>query len=83
MSASTRVRIDPGKCQGHNRCYALVPDVFDVDELGQGLVKNGGIVPPALDARVRLAAANCPEFAITIDTTGTTDASDPRDRAPR
>jgi ferredoxin len=77
VTAPTRVRIDPGKCQGHNRCYALVPDVFDVDELGQGLVKNDGIVPPALDARVRLAAANCPEFAITID------APAPRDRAPR
>ena len=29
-----RVVVDREKCQGHNRCYALAPEVFDVDDLG-------------------------------------------------
>ena len=61
-----RVHVDSSKCQGHNRCYALVPDVFEVDEFGQASARYGGLVPVPLEAKVRLAADNCPEYAITI-----------------
>lgn len=61
-----KVRVDGQRCQGQNRCYALVPEVFDVDELGQAHVVLEGTVPEPLQARVRLAAANCPERAITV-----------------
>jgi ferredoxin len=27
-----RVHLDSEKCQGHNRCYALAPELFDVDD---------------------------------------------------
>ena len=62
-----RVHVDPQKCQGHNRCYALAPDIFDVDELGNAFELNDGVVPTALQDKARLAVANCPEFAITIE----------------
>jgi ferredoxin len=62
-----RVIIDPDKCQGHNRCYALAPELFDVDDYGQALVLNDGEVPPELEAKARLAVANCPEYAISIE----------------
>ena len=62
-----RVVVDPDKCQGHNRCYALAPELFDVDEYGQSVVIGSGDVPPALVAKAQLAVANCPEFAISID----------------
>ena len=62
-----RVHVDPDKCQGHNRCYALAPELFDVDDLGQSHELNGGAVPPGAEEKARLAAANCPEFAITIE----------------
>jgi ferredoxin len=61
-----KVEVDAGKCQGHNRCYAMVPDVFQVDDFGQASVRGNGEVPEALTGKVRLAAANCPEHAITI-----------------
>ncbi len=61
-----RVHVDPEKCQGHNRCYALAPELFDVDELGNAHEVNDGVVPAALEDKARLAAANCPEFAISI-----------------
>ena len=61
-----RVAIDSEKCQGHNRCYALAPELFDVDDYGQALVIGDGTVPAGLEDKARLAVANCPEFAIAI-----------------
>ncbi|WP_334141072.1 ferredoxin [Rhabdothermincola sp.] len=62
-----RVRVDGDKCQGHNRCYALAPDLFDVDDYGYAHELNDGVVPAGREEQARLAAANCPEFAITIE----------------
>jgi len=59
-----RVEIDPDRCQGHNRCYALAPELFDVDDYGTAFVLNGGLVPPGSEDAARLAVANCPEYAI-------------------
>lgn len=61
-----RVRVDAARCQGHNRCRLLVPALFDVDDYGQATVIGDGTVPTALEDRVRLAVANCPEMAIVI-----------------
>ena len=61
-----RVHVDPEKCQGHNRCYALAPDLFDVDDLGFATERNDGAVPEQMEDQARAAVANCPEFAITI-----------------
>jgi ferredoxin len=61
-----RVHVDPEKCEGHNRCYALAPELFDIDEYGYASEKNDGVVPAELEEKARLAVANCPEFAITV-----------------
>jgi len=60
------LRLDAEKCQGHNRCYALAPELFDVDDLGQSVLLVEGDIPEELVEKARLAAANCPEFAIKI-----------------
>jgi ferredoxin len=65
-SSLMRVEVDSDKCQGHNRCFALAPELFDVDEYGTAIVIGDGTVPPELADKARLAAANCPEFAITV-----------------
>lgn len=62
-----RVRVDTAKCQGHNRCYALAPELFDVDDYGQAVVLGEGTVTPDLADKARLAVANCPEYAISLD----------------
>jgi ferredoxin len=64
--AAVRVVIDAEKCQGHNRCYAIAPELFDVDDYGQSLVRGDGVVPPELVEKAHLAVANCPEYAISI-----------------
>lgn len=59
-----KVRVDPDKCQGHARCFALVPELFSVDDYGLSSVIGDGKVPVELEEKARLAIANCPEFAI-------------------
>jgi ferredoxin len=65
--SAMRVHVDQEKCQGHNRCYALAPELFDVDDYGTASEIGDGTVPPGLEDKARLAVANCPEYAITID----------------
>jgi ferredoxin len=65
-----RVHLDAEKCQGHNRCYALAPELFDVDDYGQAMLIVEGDVPAELYDKARLAASNCPEYAITITENG-------------
>jgi ferredoxin len=60
------VHVDREHCQGHNRCYALAPELFDVDELGNAFERNDGLVASGLEEKARRAAANCPEYAISI-----------------
>lgn len=67
MTAPTyRVEVDSGKCQGHNRCYSLAPELFDVDDYGMATAVGDGRVPPDLLDKARRAVANCPEYAITL-----------------
>ncbi len=61
-----RICVDPDKCEGHNRCYSLAPELFEVDDLGVAKALNDGVVPPDLEDKADLAIANCPEFAISI-----------------
>jgi ferredoxin len=65
-----KVHVDEERCEGHGRCYALAPTVFEPDDLGNGQVVGDGSVAPGDEERARLAAANCPEQAITIDEAG-------------
>ena len=62
-----RIAIDAEKCEGHSRCYALAPNLVDVDDLGYAFVLGTGSVPDGLEDRARLIVDNCPEFAITIE----------------
>ena len=59
-----RVKVNADKCEGHNRCCALAPEIFDVDDYGAATALNDGNVPPELEAKAKLAVENCPEYAI-------------------
>ncbi|CAN5666018.1 ferredoxin [soil metagenome] len=63
-----RISLDSEKCQGHGRCYALAPDLFDSDDEGYAvLLAEGGVVAPGHEEAATLAADNCPEYAITVE----------------
>ena len=61
-----RVRVDSERCQGHNRCCLLAPELFEADEMGNAQAKGDGVVPPQLEAKAQLAMKNCPEHAVRI-----------------
>ncbi|HLI54984.1 MAG TPA: ferredoxin [Acidimicrobiales bacterium] len=61
-----KLRIDPDACTGHGRCYSLAPELFDADEYGHGQVKVAEVGEGELEA-ARLAEANCPERAISLE----------------
>lgn len=62
-----RIVLDSDACQGHGRCYSLAADLFDSDDEGYAVLKVDGEVPAGQEDAARLAADNCPEFAITIE----------------
>jgi ferredoxin len=62
-----RLTLDRDACQGHNRCYLLAPELFDVDDEGYAVLVGDGTVPAELEEKARLAVDNCPEFAITVE----------------
>ena len=64
--ATFRVHVDPDRCQGHNRCYSVSPDLFELDDLGMSSEVGAGLVPAGLVSQARLAVANCPEHAISL-----------------
>jgi ferredoxin len=61
-----RVAIDPDRCQGHCRCVAVAPDLFDADDMGYGQVIGKGIVTDENGERAQLAVNNCPEYAVEL-----------------
>ena len=61
-----RIKLDTEACQGHGRCYALAGALFEPDDEGYAVLLVQGDVPPELESLAKLAADNCPEFAITL-----------------
>jgi ferredoxin len=62
-----KIHVDPALCVGHNRCAALAPDLFDIDDEGFASAARDGIVPPDRVDAAELAVDNCPEQAITLE----------------
>lgn len=60
-----KLHVDPEKCQGHNRCYSLAPDLFEVDDYGLSTAVDAEVPADQADL-ARRVVANCPEQAITI-----------------
>ena len=59
------IEIDRQRCQGHARCLALAPDLFDLDDDGLAVVIGTASSDEAL-ARAVVARDNCPEDAIIL-----------------
>ena len=66
---SIHLRVDADVCVGHGRCYVLGPDVFGSDDFGHCVILEAQ-PEGALADQARLGAENCPEQAITIETSG-------------
>lgn len=62
-----KINFDRDACQGHNRCYMLAPELFDVDDEGYAILLVEGDIPDELADKAQLTVDNCPEFAITLE----------------
>jgi ferredoxin len=65
-----KVKVDQEKCQGHNRCFVVAMELFELDDYGYAHEVGDGTVPPELEEKARLAVVNCPERAIYIEEDG-------------
>lgn len=61
-----RVRVESELCQGHSRCCSIAPELFEADAFGNAHAIGDGRVAAALEAKARLAVANCPEHAVRL-----------------
>ena len=64
-----RISVDSSRCQGHGRCYAHAPDLFDpADDDGHAEVLMGEVSSDdaALVTAIGRAVIDCPEQAITV-----------------
>jgi ferredoxin len=61
-----KVTVDSEKCQGHNRCYAMAPGMFKVDDYGYATPRGDGVLKEEDLELAQRAVENCPERAIDI-----------------
>jgi ferredoxin len=48
-------------------CAIAAPELFESDEFGNAHEVGDGTVPVGLEAKARLAVANCPEGAVVLE----------------
>jgi len=60
-----RIKVDGSKCQGNARCWALAPDLFELND--EGYLEDAVIaVPAGEEQRATRAARACPERALSV-----------------
>jgi ferredoxin len=69
------LRVDQALCVGHNRCIAVAPMLFELDDMGNSHEIGDGRVPVELLELARDAVLSCPETAVTLVEVDPTDAS--------
>jgi ferredoxin len=61
-----KIRVDKTLCSGHARCFAVAPELYEIDEVGFSAIDEQE-VPPGMEEVARRGADACPERAITIE----------------
>ncbi|GAA4970976.1 ferredoxin [Streptomyces hyderabadensis] len=61
-----KAAVDATKCNAYGTCADHCPSVFQLDEWGYGSVVGDGTVAEAEIGAAKVAAADCPEKAITL-----------------
>jgi len=61
-----KIRVDKALCSGHARCFAVAPELYEIDEVGYSAIDERD-VPAGMEDVARNGADACPERAITIE----------------
>jgi ferredoxin len=60
-----KIEVSHDRCEGHGKCVTAAPEVFELGDDDLSRVKvAGGVVPAALEEKVRAAIRLCPRQAI-------------------
>lgn len=72
MNRSSRLIVDPIKCDAHGLCAELLPELIELDDWGYPMVSTEP-VPLRLEGHARRAVRACPTLALLMteaDVTG-------------
>lgn len=59
--------VDAALCNGHGQCFAVAPEVYEIDDDGLNVaVGTTAEVPAGHEDAARTGAAACPESAIQV-----------------
>jgi ferredoxin len=61
-----KIKVDDDKCTGHGMCESFAPDMFEVGDDGD-LILKCEVVPHGLEDEVRQAVDACPTLALTLE----------------
>jgi ferredoxin len=61
-----KVRVDVARCAGHARCWAVAPEVYELDDNGFNVTAEKDVDPSLRPQAIRGMRA-CPEKIITIE----------------
>ena len=62
-----RLAVDGEQCQGHGRCYRLLPDLLSCDDEGFVTIRGESIeIPAGQEDLADEAEGSCPEGAISL-----------------
>lgn len=79
---SSRIEVDPIKCEAHGLCAELLPERITLDEWGYPLIDDAPI-PASLESLARRAVNACPTLALRLGAVPNLDLHPPRDRTLR
>lgn len=60
------ISVDASRCQGHARCLAFAPDIFEFDQEGYAYVPEDKADQAQISPQLQLAITNCPERSILV-----------------
>lgn len=63
--STIKIKADTQLCQGHARCYAIAPEIFELDEGGY-IGFSERIITTDQEQRARQAIRACPEGALSL-----------------
>jgi ferredoxin len=61
-----KIRVDSSKCTGHGVCESFAPDVFEIADDGD-LILKCEVVPDGVVDDVRRAVDSCPTLALWVE----------------
>jgi ferredoxin len=61
-----KVQVDSTKCDAYGLCVDSAPQVFELDDFGYAIARNGGVVAEQDEADAEAAIKACPVQAIRV-----------------